>query len=461
MAVLSQIQIRRDTAANWSSSNPTLLVGEQGLETDTGYVKVGNGTSAWNSLPYTVTTVSTTAPISGQGYANPNIPAFPGGGVYLPAGYVIQQGGILYSKNASSVTAGSFSTSNWTAIGGTSSSPLTINPTAVTSGSPTLSTTMQTEVTCSTGGITVNLPSASSSNAGEFLAVEKTDSTLYAVTISGPIRSSSTATLSLRLTHETIGFVADANGYWWPAWSHKPLGALYTQFQPGYGPISQAVGGLVQGGSSAATTTTNVYGRRYIVSEDTTLTATSIAAYAYLVSGSSTSEHASLAIYDTGETNGAGTRTLLAYTPVSGATAIPLQTGATTWASLPYNQPANASLVFVSGGVGVTGTTSLSLSAGQHIDMAFQSDATAVTLGVDSAPSNAAAWQFPPGALPCIGGAAPIAAWSYTVTTTTLVAWTSSTLGSGILGEPAYSGGATTVKFAATTGRPYQIVGAF
>ena len=45
---------RRDTAANWTSANPTLLAGEIGLESDTGYWKVGDGTTAWTSLAYVV-----------------------------------------------------------------------------------------------------------------------------------------------------------------------------------------------------------------------------------------------------------------------------------------------------------------------------------------------------------------------------------------------------------------------
>lgn len=43
---------RRDTAANWTSVNPTLLAGEIGIESDTGKWKVGNGSSAWSSLSY-------------------------------------------------------------------------------------------------------------------------------------------------------------------------------------------------------------------------------------------------------------------------------------------------------------------------------------------------------------------------------------------------------------------------
>ena len=47
-----QCQLRRDTAANWNANNPTLLSGEQGLETDTKRVKVGDGTTAWRTLGY-------------------------------------------------------------------------------------------------------------------------------------------------------------------------------------------------------------------------------------------------------------------------------------------------------------------------------------------------------------------------------------------------------------------------
>jgi len=50
--VADRIQIRRDTAANWTSANPTLTQGELGLETDTGKLKAGDGSTAWTSLSY-------------------------------------------------------------------------------------------------------------------------------------------------------------------------------------------------------------------------------------------------------------------------------------------------------------------------------------------------------------------------------------------------------------------------
>jgi hypothetical protein len=52
MAVVTQIQVRRGTASQWTSANPTLASGEWGFETDTLKTKIGNGSTAWNSLAY-------------------------------------------------------------------------------------------------------------------------------------------------------------------------------------------------------------------------------------------------------------------------------------------------------------------------------------------------------------------------------------------------------------------------
>jgi len=46
------IQLRRDTASNWSANNPIIASGELGVETDTGKFKLGNGSSSWSSLQY-------------------------------------------------------------------------------------------------------------------------------------------------------------------------------------------------------------------------------------------------------------------------------------------------------------------------------------------------------------------------------------------------------------------------
>ena len=58
-----RIQLRRDTAANWTAANPLLKQGEIGIELDTTTVsdgktvykfKIGNGTDKWNALNYAV-----------------------------------------------------------------------------------------------------------------------------------------------------------------------------------------------------------------------------------------------------------------------------------------------------------------------------------------------------------------------------------------------------------------------
>lgn len=54
---VASIQVRADTAAAFTSANPTLLSGEWAYETDTKRRKLGDGTTAWTSLRYTDTEV--------------------------------------------------------------------------------------------------------------------------------------------------------------------------------------------------------------------------------------------------------------------------------------------------------------------------------------------------------------------------------------------------------------------
>lgn len=52
------IQLRRDTAANWASVDPTLDAGEIGIETDTRKIKIGNGSTVWTNLSYAKSDIS-------------------------------------------------------------------------------------------------------------------------------------------------------------------------------------------------------------------------------------------------------------------------------------------------------------------------------------------------------------------------------------------------------------------
>lgn len=50
--IKARIRCKIDTAENWKTNNPVLLVGELGIESDTKLIKVGDGTTSWISLPY-------------------------------------------------------------------------------------------------------------------------------------------------------------------------------------------------------------------------------------------------------------------------------------------------------------------------------------------------------------------------------------------------------------------------
>jgi len=50
------LQLRRDTAANWTSNDPTLAAGEIGVETDTLKFKIGDGSTTWVALAYAAVT---------------------------------------------------------------------------------------------------------------------------------------------------------------------------------------------------------------------------------------------------------------------------------------------------------------------------------------------------------------------------------------------------------------------
>ena len=52
MANTVRFQLRGDTAANWESKNPVLLRNEPGFDTTNNRLKMGDGSTAWNDLPF-------------------------------------------------------------------------------------------------------------------------------------------------------------------------------------------------------------------------------------------------------------------------------------------------------------------------------------------------------------------------------------------------------------------------
>lgn len=49
---VTEIQLRHDTTSDWATANSVLAQGELGVDTETRMMKVGDGATAWNFLPY-------------------------------------------------------------------------------------------------------------------------------------------------------------------------------------------------------------------------------------------------------------------------------------------------------------------------------------------------------------------------------------------------------------------------
>jgi len=115
------IQIRRDSAADWTTEDPTLSEGELGLELDTGKIKIGDGATAWTSLSYRtyVTAVTENLTLNATNISNKyidlaNTPLYNTAVKVFPAGGIKQ----LYTTDFTVITDGSdVKRLNWDSLG--------------------------------------------------------------------------------------------------------------------------------------------------------------------------------------------------------------------------------------------------------------------------------------------------------------------------------------------------------
>lgn len=56
--IKTTFQLLRGKSTKWANINPILSEGEPGFEIDTYKLKIGDGVTAWNDLPYIVNTES-------------------------------------------------------------------------------------------------------------------------------------------------------------------------------------------------------------------------------------------------------------------------------------------------------------------------------------------------------------------------------------------------------------------
>lgn len=67
----NKIQIRHDTTANWTAVDPTLSLGELGLDITLHKIKIGNGTSPWSGLDFFVGDTGPQGPVGDTGPQGP------------------------------------------------------------------------------------------------------------------------------------------------------------------------------------------------------------------------------------------------------------------------------------------------------------------------------------------------------------------------------------------------------
>ena len=164
----SIIQIRRDTATNWTSANPTLAQGELGLETDTLKVKAGDGSTEWNSASYLIDTggyaaySDATANFTGnlQKSGSPVVTAAYTGDVDVTGELIVDS----YNETYAAVTSSSNATTVNCEAGNAFSHTLTENTTFTFSNPPASGTAFSFSLEliqdASASGFTVTWPAA-------------------------------------------------------------------------------------------------------------------------------------------------------------------------------------------------------------------------------------------------------------------------------------------------------------
>jgi hypothetical protein len=157
-----KFQFRRDTSANWTSSNPILAEGEIGLELDTDQFKIGDGSSTYGALPYGgIQGPAQTLPIRGYGTGQDGNLNLSAGTVVLirdmfydtltisGTGKIVLNGFKLYARSLdatnglinsivpTSVPDGLSATTQTGAAGGVASTIGTVNPSVAGGGGAT------------------------------------------------------------------------------------------------------------------------------------------------------------------------------------------------------------------------------------------------------------------------------------------------------------------------------------
>ena len=268
---------RRDTAANWTSANPTLLAGEIGIESDTLKWKVGTGSTAWTSLGYIPAFSLSAYPLvnadiaAAAAIAYSKLATLTSGNIVLGSsanvatstavtgdvtisntGVTAIATGVIVNAdiNASAAIAGSKIVAATTSVVGavqlsdstsTTSSVLAATPTAVKAAYDLAAAALPKSGGAMTGDITLNAQSD--------LRFADSDSSHY-IAIQAPSTVAANVTLTLPAADGTNGQVLSTNGSGALSWATASAGATVVDggnFANGSSIVSTS--GTIDGGS--------------------------------------------------------------------------------------------------------------------------------------------------------------------------------------------------------------------
>ena len=268
---------RRDTAANWTSANPTLLAGEIGIESDTLKWKVGTGSTAWTSLGYIPAFSLSAYPLvnadiaAAAAIAYSKLATLTSGNIVLGSsanvatstavtgdvtisntGVTAIATGVIVNAdiNASAAIAGSKIVAATTSVVGavqlsdstsTTSSVLAATPTAVKAAYDLAAAALPKAGGAMTGDITLNAQSD--------LRFADSDSSHY-IAIQAPSTVAANVTLTLPAADGTNGQVLSTNGSGALSWATASAGATVVDggnFANGSSIVSTS--GTIDGGS--------------------------------------------------------------------------------------------------------------------------------------------------------------------------------------------------------------------
>ena len=207
----TQIQLRRDTAADWTSNNPTMAAGEFGWESDTNRFKIGDGSNAWNSLAYadTLKTLGdiavTGSTISAPSNGDLTLTTSGSGKINISNAYTLPSSDgsanqVLQTNGAGVLSFGTVSVGDFTFVGSTISSPSNADITLTPGGTGGVVASA-----LRINGTTISSDDSATININDGLNVDGTANVEGALTTNTSLGLASGATVTSILDEDNLG----------------------------------------------------------------------------------------------------------------------------------------------------------------------------------------------------------------------------------------------------------------